>query len=136
MTETLVEKLSAGLTRTLAPQPCALVIFGGSGDLSRRKLLPGLYNLAVDGLLPGRFATNGFSKNAMTDEAFRTVAHEGTTKFSRREVDEQAWTTFSRCLFYQPGSFDDAAAYAALKERLQAVDSQFGIPGNHIFYLA
>jgi glucose-6-phosphate 1-dehydrogenase len=136
MAETLVERLSAGLTRTLAPQPCTLVIFGGSGDLSRRKLLPGLYNLAVDGLIPGRFATIGFSKNEMTDDAYRALAREGTTKFSRREIDEQAWATFSRCLFYQTGSFDDPAAYEGLKQRLQAIDSQFGIPGNHIFYLA
>jgi glucose-6-phosphate 1-dehydrogenase len=136
MTETLVEKLSAGLTRTLAPQPCTLIIFGGGGDLSKRKLLPGLYNLAVDGVLPGRFATIGFGKYAMSDDEYRTFAREGVTKFSRREIADQAWSSVSRFLFYQQGSFDDASAYEALKQRIQAVDSQFGIPGNHIFYLA
>jgi glucose-6-phosphate 1-dehydrogenase len=134
--ETLVERLSAGLTRTLAPQPCTLVIFGGGGDLSKRKLLPGLYNLMVDGVLPARFAAIGFGKNTLSDEAYRGFAREGIVKFSRREIDEGAWDSFARSLFFQAGSFEDPQAYEALRQRLQAVDSQFGIPGNHIFYLA
>jgi glucose-6-phosphate 1-dehydrogenase len=136
MPETLVERLSAGQTRTMLPQPCSLVIFGGGGDLSKRKLLPGLYNLAVDGVLPARFVVIGFGKADLDDEKYRGFAREGIERFSRREIDEQSWQAFSRLVTYQRGSFEDPAAFEALKRRLEAVDSQFGIPGNHIFYLA
>lgn len=136
--ETLAERLSAGLTRGSAPAapPSALVIFGGSGDLSRRKLLPGLYNLALDGLLPARAATLGLGRRPMSDDAFREFAREGIERFSRRDLDARAWQTFSRTLFFHTGAFDKPETYETLKQRLEAIDGEFGIPGNHIFYLA
>ena len=136
MTETLAERLSSGLGRAIGAPACSLVIFGGAGDLARRKLLPGLYNLAVDGVLPTRFAAVGLSKRALTDEEFRTFAREGIEQFSRRDLDDQAWQTFAQSLFYETGSFEDAATYEALATRLKAIDAQRSIPGNYIFYLA
>jgi glucose-6-phosphate 1-dehydrogenase len=126
------------------PQPCVLVIFGGDGDLAWRKLLPAVYNLNVDGVLPSHFAVVCFGlpsteegkAAANPDDYVRGRARDGITRFSRQPLDEQHWDDFSRCLFYVPGSFGDTSAYMKLKARLDAVDAQFGIPGSRVFYLA
>ncbi|MFQ5830335.1 MAG: glucose-6-phosphate dehydrogenase [Candidatus Methylomirabilia bacterium] len=126
----------SGLPRDLVPQPSSLVIFGGAGDLSRRKLLPALYNLALDGLLPASFAVAGFARNERDDSTFRAFAREGVERFSRRPVDPAHWPDFERALFYVTGSFEDPAAYAELKRRLEKIEGEFGIPGNRVFYLS
>ncbi len=137
MSETRLENpLTAGLGKTLFPQPCSLVIFGGAGDLSRRKLLPALYNLALDGVLPAAATVVGFARNELNDESFRSFAREGVGRFSRRPPDEAHWRDFARLLSYQSGPFDDPAVYEALRSRLEAIESQAGIPGNRIFYLS
>ena len=136
MTTLPANPLTAGLAGTLIPQPCSLVIFGGAGDLSRRKLLPAIYNLALDGLLPAHFAAVGFSREQKTDEEYRGFAREGTEKFSRQALDPKHWADQQQRIFYVPGNFDDAAAYTRLKARLREVETANGIPGNHIFYLA
>ena len=128
--------LTAGLAKTLIPQPCSLVIFGGGGDLARRKLVPAVYNLALDGVLPATFAVMGFSRFESDDLAFRAIAREGLQKFSRQALDPARWPDFERTLFYVTGSFDDPRAYAQLKERLEKVEAELGIPGNRIYYLA
>jgi len=117
-------------------QPCTLVIFGGAGDLSRRKLLPALYNLALDGALPTNFAVVGFSMNDFNDESYRAFAREGVERFSRRPVDQEHWPDYERTLFYVPGRFDDPQAYEALKQKLAEVEPRFGIPGNRVIYLS
>ena len=123
---------------TLLPQPCVLVIFGAAGDLSWRKLLPALYNLNVDGLLPSNFAVVGFGIGASgdTDAWLRDRARDGINHYSRRPPDDVHWEDFARSLFYVEGSFNEARAYASLRAKLEAVDHQFGIPGNRVFYLA
>src|SRR5437868_3509207 len=90
--------LTGGMPRALLPQPCVLVIFGAAGDLSWRKLLPALYNLNVDGVLPSNFAVVGFGIGAEgdPDQWLRNRAHEGTARFSRRHPDEANWQDFSR----------------------------------------
>ncbi|OLC34682.1 MAG: glucose-6-phosphate dehydrogenase [Candidatus Rokubacteria bacterium 13_1_40CM_4_69_5] len=128
--------LTAGLAQNLIPQPCTLVIFGGAGDLSARKLLPALYNLSLDGVLPTNFAVVGFARNELDDSAFRAFARDGIERFSRRPLDEAHWADYSRSLFYVTGSFTDAQAYVELKRRLEKIDSEFGIPGNRVFYLS
>ena len=128
--------LLTGASTVPSAQPCTLVIFGGSGDLSRRKLLPAVYNLALDGVLPTNFAVVGFAKNDFSDEAYRSFARDGIAHFSRRPLDEAHWPEFERSLFFVPGSFDDPACYEALKRRLAEVEPQFGIPGNRVFYLS
>lgn len=116
--------------------PCTLVIFGASGDLSRRKLLPGLYNLAVDGVLPSPFAIIGTGRTPMDDEAFRPAAHDGVVEFSRRPVDERVWREFSGSLFYQAAASDDAGSMQRLRRCIEEVEGRLGLPGNRIFYLA
>ena len=130
--------LTSGMPKSLLPQPCVLVIFGAAGDLSWRKLLPAVYNLNVDGVLPSNFAVVGFGLGAEgdPDEWIRVRARDGIERFSRQPLDDGHWADYARSLFYVPGSFNDARAYAKLKAQLALVDQQFGIPGSRVFYLA
>jgi glucose-6-phosphate 1-dehydrogenase len=130
--------LTFGTPKTLLPQPCVLVIFGAAGDLSWRKLLPAVYNLNVDGLLPSNFAVVGFGVGSKgdPDEWIRARARDGIEHFSRQKLDEGHWADFSRGLFYVEGRFDDQSAFDALKTKLAEVDQQFGIPGSRIYYLS
>ncbi len=130
--------LTLGTPTTLLPQPCVLVIFGAAGDLAWRKLLPAVYNVKVDGLLPSNFAIVGFGigSEGDPDEWLRKRARDGIEHFSRQKLDEGHWADFARALSYVEGSFDDPEAYARLKAKLEGVDAQFGIPGSRIFYLS
>ena len=128
--------LAVGVSQELLPQPCSLVIFGGAGDLARRKLLPALTNLSLDGVLPSNFAVIGSARRDLDDESFRNLAREGIERYSRRQIDPDHWNDFGRAVFYVRGSLDDPAAYAALKRRLEQIEPQFGIPGNRVFYLS
>jgi glucose-6-phosphate 1-dehydrogenase len=126
----------------MLPQPCVMVIFGAAGDLSWRKLLPALYNLNVDGVLPSHFAVVGFgipaegTASGDPDQYLRERARDGINRFSRQPLEEGHWNDFARSLFFVQGSFNDARAYQQLKAQLQAVDQQFGIPGSRVFYLS
>ena len=117
-------------------EPCSIVIFGGSGDLARRKLIPALYNLLLDGLLPKGFAVLGSGRKPMSDQDFRKVAREGVQKFSRQELQEEKWKEFESRLFYQPGAIDDSQAYRDLKARLEKIETDLKLAGNRMFYLA
>lgn len=136
MDELLQNPLMAGRNETQRPQPCTLVIFGGGGDLSHRKLLPALYNQALDGELPANFAVLGFAFEKMDDEAYRDFARLGVEKFSRQALDSTFWPDFERRLHFEQGSFTDPEAYDRLKKRLAEIEATFGIPGNRIYYLA
>lgn len=121
----------------LAPvEPCTLVIFGGSGDLARRRLIPALYNLLLDGLLPANFAVLGLGRKSMTDDEFRATLREGVLAHSRQQLVEERWKTFAGRLFYLAGENDDAKTYSALKARAEEIERGLGLPGNRIFYLS
>src|SRR3977135_3299151 len=92
--------LREGLSTRAVPQPCCIVIFGATGDLTHRKLVPALYNLAADGELPPAVAVTGFVPRAKTDEEFRKELDEATRKFSRQAVRDEIWKTFSQSIFY------------------------------------
>jgi len=128
--------LMAGLPADLLPQPSTFVIFGAAGDLSRRKLLPALYNLAVEGLLPASFAILGVAREELDDDTYRAFAHQGVEHFSRRRPDPARWQDFARILFYLSGSFEEPKVFTALKHRLEKIEREFGIPGNRVLYLA
>src|SRR5207247_11392395 len=89
------------------PRPCTLVIFGGSADLARRKLIPAVYNLVLDGVLPPNYAILGNARKPLSDADFRQIAREGIVKYSRQKISEKVWPYFERTLFYCPGSTDD-----------------------------
>jgi glucose-6-phosphate 1-dehydrogenase len=133
---TLAEQLAAADTRTAHAEPVSLVIFGGGGDLAHRKLLPALYNLYLDGLLPPRSAIVGVGRNAMTDDAYRAFAKDGITQFSRRPVDEAAWSAFAPSIAYAQASIDDEHTLAPLGARLDIVEHERRLSGNRIYYLA
>src|ERR1700719_2718393 len=131
-----VNPLREGLSSRAVPQPCSVVIFGATGDLTMRKLIPALYNLAADGELPPAVAVIGFARRPKTDDEFRKEQEESTKKFSRQEVRDEIWSSFAEALFYHQSEFHDPAGYKSLAERLEKIDKERGIGGNRLFYLA
>src|SRR5213594_3542156 len=123
-------------THPLVPQPCTLVIFGGSGDLARRKLIPAVYNLVLDGVLPPNYAILGNARKPLSDADFRQIARERIVKYSRQKISEKVWPDFERRLFYVAGSIEDPKAYKDLRTRLEQIEADLKLPGNRIFYLA
>ena len=134
--ETLADRLAAGESPPVAADPVTIVIFGGAGDLAHRKLLPALYNLSVDGLLPPRIAVVGTGRTAMSDEAYRAFAKEGVERFSRRPPDSDRWKTFADSLFFVSVAIDDERSFPTLGARLDTIEHERGLPGNRIYYLA
>src|SRR5438270_2364351 len=98
--EQQMNPLREGLSTRAVPQPCSIVIFGATGDLTHRKLIPALYNLAADGELPPAVAVIGFARREKNDDAFRKEMEEEVRKFSRQTVREEIWKTFGDSLFY------------------------------------
>jgi len=134
---TTAKTLREGLRLERVPDPCVMVIFGASGDLTRRKLIPALYNLAYDGLLPPGFSIVGYARRPMTDDEFRLAMRKAVERFSRRQpIDSDVWETFARGLFYVEGDFADDHAYPKLENRLAQIDRERGTGGNRVFYLA
>ena len=136
MGESLFDRLAVGQTPPIAAEPVTLVIFGGAGDLAHRKLLPALFNLHVDGLLPPRFAAVGVGRTSLTDESYRQFAKEGVAQFSRRSPDEAAWEAFAGSLFFVSVSIEDQAAFAPVAARLDIIEHERNLSGNRIYYLA
>jgi glucose-6-phosphate 1-dehydrogenase len=117
--------------------PCAVVIFGATGDLTRRKLLPALYRLAQQRLVPSEFAILGTARQTMTDDEFRSAMKAAVAEFGPDDsLDESAWQSFAQRIFYIGGEFSDAALYQQLKNKLDQIDKQYDTQGNRIFYLA
>ena len=119
------------------PDPFTLVVFGASGDLTRRKVIPSIYDLWCDGHLPRAFAVVGYARTPMTDEAWREHLREGVNTFSRAApIDETAWADFASRLTYVPGRYDNPADVRALGRRLDRGAAE-GVPApNRLFYLA
>jgi glucose-6-phosphate 1-dehydrogenase len=132
-----VNPLRKGLEQERVPSPSVLVIFGASGDLTKRKLLPALYSLATEGLLPAGQTIVGIARNEFTHEAFRTEIRAACDKHARvRPTQDAVWENFANGLFYIQGNFDDVEAYRRLKAFLADLDAQRGTGGRRIYYLA
>jgi len=117
--------------------PCVLVIFGASGDLTKRLLMPAFYNLACDGLLPSQFAIVGIAMDDFTTESFREKMSNDIQQFStRKEFDPQTWDWLCSRLYYTQGKFDDDRAFARLAEVVSNLDAQYQASGNVLFYMA
>lgn len=118
-------------------QPCILVIFGATGDLTARKLFPALYNLMRDGQLPSHFACVGFARRQKSHEEFRKEMHDEVNKFSRtKPVDENLWNPFLNQIYYHVSDFDNEKGYEDLRVFLEDLDKKLGTRGNRVFYLA
>src|SRR4051812_49745690 len=113
-----------------------MVIFGASGDLAARKLLPALYNLAHEGALPERFNLIGASRRAQTDDEFREVARESISNNSRHEPDGQVLEGLLERMHYVSVPFDDTEAYAELGKLLERLDEDAGQPLARMYYLS
>ncbi|HZR78132.1 MAG TPA: hypothetical protein VFA58_02940, partial [Chthoniobacterales bacterium] len=111
--------------------PCAIVIFGASGDLSKRKLLPSLYRLFFERRISSSFAIIGSSRTPMSDDQFRERMKESVSKFLEdAPFDEDVWTSFAQSLFYVPGDISNPASYEDLRNKLDQVEKSHETGGN------
>src|ERR1700737_1799464 len=131
-----VNPLREGLSTRAVPQPCSVIIFGAPGDLTHRKLIPALYNLAADGELPPAVAVVGFARREKSDDEFRQEMEESTRKFSRQSVRDEIWKTFAQSIFYHQSDFGDESGYKTLATKLDKIDKERGTRGNRLFYFA
>jgi len=116
--------------------PSALIIFGVTGDLARKKLMPAVYDLANRGLLPPGFALVGFARRDWVDQDFAKVVHDAVEQYARTPFDEDVWKQLAEGIRFVQGEFDDDAAFANLKTTLAELDKTRGTMGNHAFYLS
>jgi glucose-6-phosphate 1-dehydrogenase len=123
------------LSTVRVPQPLTLVIFGGTGDLARRKLIPALFRLWQEKLLPEAFAVVGVARENMDDEEYRRRAREALGEFATAATEEE-WAVFGERLFFGSHVFDDEEGFERLKTQLGEVEGKLGIPGNRLFYYA
>src|SRR5256886_4335196 len=129
--------LRDGLILPRTPDPAAMVIFGASGDLTARKLMPALYNLALNRYLPAGFSVIGVADTALTEDEFRAHMEQGVQKCSRSQpVDRAAWQSLAEGISYVRMPFDDEAGYGRLAAELDRLDRERGTNGNRVFYLA
>src|SRR5579871_1598246 len=129
--------LREGIRIKNSPEPCVMVIFGATGDLTHRKLLPALYNLALELPLPAGFSVVGFARRPYTDEEFRDQAMESINQYSRQKpVNPQVWDSFAAGIRYLQSDFHDPSGYDRLNNLLNALDQERGTSGNRIFYLS
>ncbi len=124
-------------TSSISPaDPCTITIFGASGDLARRKLVPALYGLAAQNCLARRFAIIGFARSPMTDEAFQESAVDSIKKFADAASQQKECKEFAQALAYVSGGYNQPEAFEKLKNRLEELDAEHNLNGNRLFYLA
>jgi glucose-6-phosphate 1-dehydrogenase len=131
------ETLGSRLAYGNPADPCAIVLFGASGDLAKRKVLPALYDLKVHHSLGERYAVVGFARTAMTDESFRATIGEAAKTISEvGPIDPAKWDEFASNLFYNAGEYGDQQAYVQLAKRLAELELEKKLGGNRLFYLS
>jgi len=118
------------------PAPCGLVIFGVTGDLARKKLMPAVYDLANRGLLPPGFALTGFGRRDWSDEDFTKVVEDAVKQYARTPFRESTWRQLAAGIRFVQGTFDDPEAFARLSDTVAELDRDRGTRGNHAFYLS
>jgi glucose-6-phosphate 1-dehydrogenase len=116
--------------------PCVMVIYGATGDLTKRKLFPALYNLAKGNLLSQQFAVVCISRSEMSNETFRDQITQGMKSFATSDVEQDLWDWFLQRIYYKSGDVTNPECYRKLKEFLAQVDRSHGTDGNYFFYLA
>ena len=137
MTDQSENPLRQGIRLEKTADPCVVVIFGASGDLTKRKLVPALYRLVQQRLLPAEFGIVGVARSPMSDDDFRNKMKEAILTFSEsKSIDETVWQSFAQGIYYVAGDINDAAAYKQLKERLEQIDTERGTAGNRVLYLS
>ena len=122
--------------RRANPEPCVVVIFGASGDLTSRKLFPALHNLQVEGLIADSTSILGTARTDWTDDEFRDRMRKETKEHSRLTPSDKSWSEFANDVYYVAGDVADEGLFKKLNERLQAIDDERGTNGNRVWYLA
>ena len=125
-----------GLSRHRGTPPTVVVIFGASGDLTARKLMPAIYNLSHDNLLPPDFYLVGFGRKPVPDEEFRTLAGDAIKEYSRRELNPEVWGRIGRNTFYLAGGYDERAAFDRLHGFIKQLETQAGRELQSVFYIS
>jgi glucose-6-phosphate 1-dehydrogenase len=129
--------LREGIRIKNSPEPCVMVIFGATGDLTHRKLLPALYNLALEHPLPAGFSVVAFARRPYTTDEYRQQALESINQYSRQKpVNPQVWENFAAGIHYLQADFNDPKGYEKLNNMLNLLDQERGTGGNRIFYLS
>src|SRR5690348_1338030 len=116
--------------------PCGMVIFGVTGDLARKKVMPAIYDLANRGLLPPSFSLVGFARRDWSTQDFGKVVHEAVKEHCRTPFRQENWDRLAEGFRFVPGAFDDDEAFGRLAEQLDKLDAERGTGGNHAFYLS
>jgi glucose-6-phosphate 1-dehydrogenase len=136
-TITTSNPLREGLRLERTADPCTVIIYGASGDLTKRKLVPALYRLTQERLVPGEFAIVGVSRSAMSHDDFRAKMKDAVATFSEaKRVDEAVWESFAKGIFYLPGDIGSPESYKQLSDLLDQIDKDRGTAGNRVFYLS
>ncbi len=134
---TLLENpLRVGLQQERTPEPLILVIFGASGDLTQRKLVPAIYQMKRDRRLPAEMTIVGVARREWSHDYFREQMRSGIEEFSDGIGNEELWQNFAQGLYYCPGDIDNTESYLKLKEFLNELDGKRGTRGNRVFYLS
>ncbi len=128
--------LREGLRTVRTPEPNAMVIFGATGDLTRHRLIPALYDLHAERLLPNGFSAVGFARRPLTDEAFRVQMRADCERHCEYPVTGEVWDSFAQGLYYLQSPFGDRDGYLRLGELLDELDRRRGTAGNRVYYLA
>ncbi|MCF3649434.1 glucose-6-phosphate dehydrogenase [Synoicihabitans lomoniglobus] len=136
MAETSRHPFLQGLSKHRGAPPTAVVIFGASGDLTARKLIPAVYNLAADNLLPPDFHLIGYGRKEISHEAFRELAADAIKEFSRRELSNDVWDRIAARTTYVAGGYDDPAAFDRLAEHLAEIEKKVGRDVQPLFYIS
>src|SRR5579863_2400371 len=132
-----VNPLRAGIDSTRISEPCTIVFFGASGDLFKRMLIPAIYNLRLDDILPQNFGLIGFARTPYTDEEFRDYCKQNIDQFSRSgPVKDSLWNDLAQRIGYITADFDDTKHFKDLKTKLEEYEKQLGCGRNRLFYLA
>ena len=123
--------LREGVRLERTADPCAVIIFGASGDLTKRKLVPALYRLTQQRLLPAEFAIIGFARSPMSHDEFRAKMKDAIVTYSEaKQVDEQVWESFAKGIFYIAGDVNNAASYQEISKLLDQIDRDRGTAGR------
>jgi glucose-6-phosphate 1-dehydrogenase len=129
--------LREGFRLERTAEPCTVVIFGASGDLTKRKLVPALYRLTQQRLLPAEFAILGFARTKMSHDGFRNEMKEAIVTYSEaKQVDEAVWESFAKGIFYIAGDINNTKSYSEIRKMLDKIDEERGTAGNRVFYLS
>ena len=125
-----------GLSKHRGAQPTIITIFGASGDLCARKLVPAIYNLAVDNLLPPEFSLIGYGRKPIPDEEFRKLSHDSIEEFSRRSLNEEIWKRIEDNTYYCSGGYDEIDAFKALEAKIESIEKEMGCEAQSVIYIS